>query len=555
MDDMQTAAAIAPRRKPRRKPWLFIAIGLFLAGALGWAQWYREIEPGTANATTYASIVVLVLATAIFIARRSTLPRAVRFAPLATLLAGTTAFFAYYRFDGWSSRLEPQFVPRWAQREAPPSVPANVAAKGDITNIAPVAATPNDFPGFLGSNRDQTITSVQLKRDWEGNPPQENWRHSVGLGWSGFAVVADYAITQEQRDEREMVVCYDLKTGDGRWAHANNVRHGTEGSFGGVGPRATPTIHNGRVFTVGATGILNCLELATGRLLWSKNIHEENGAKSVFWGTSGSPLIVDDLVVVNAGGDNGKSLVAYRQVDGQRAWSGGSDAAAYASPSLETLGGVRQVLIVNEDWVTGHDVANGRVLWRFSWPGKTDMDGNTSQARMVGEDQVFVSKGYTTGAALYQFDAEKLSQSQNSGEPTQPTLVWNKTTNKKAVLKTKHSNVCFRDGYVYGLDEDILQCVELATGKQRWKRGRYGQGQILLIDDLLLVQAEDGRVVLVEANPDEHVELASFQALEDQPCWNCPALAGPYLIVRNKYEAACYKLPTALSAPAASPPE
>jgi hypothetical protein len=124
-----------------------------------------------------------------------------------------------------------------------------------------------------------------------------------------------------------------------------------------------------------------------------------------------------------------------------------------------------------------------------------------------------------------------------------PDVVWNKATHKKALLKTKHSNVCIRDGYVYGLDEDILQCVELASGRERWKRGRYGQGQLLLIDDLLLVQAEDGRVVLVEANPDEHKELASFQALEGEPCWNCPALAGRYLIVRNKDEAACYEMP------------
>jgi hypothetical protein len=162
---------------------------------------------------------------------------------------------------------------------------------------------------------------------------------------------------------------------------------------------------------------------------------------------------------------------------------------------------------------------------------------------VVGDDHVFVSKGYTTGAALFQFDAEKLTQAQKTGKPTEPTLIWNKTTNKKAVLKTKHSNVCIRAGFVYGLDEDILQCVDLASGKQIWKRGRYGQGQLLLIDDLLLVQAEDGRVVLVEANHKEHVELASFQAIEGEPCWNCPALAGPYLLVRNKNEAACYRLP------------
>jgi outer membrane protein assembly factor BamB len=309
------------------------------------------------------------------------------------------------------------------------------------------------------------------------------------------------------------------------------------------------------VFTLGATGILNCLELASGRRLWSKDIREENNAENPFWGSACSPLVVDDLVVVSAGGTDNDSLVAYRQEDGKRVWSGGSDGAAYASPSLETLCGIRQILIVNEDWVAGHDAADGRVLWRFSWPGKSADQGNASQARVVNGDQVFVSKGYTTGAALYQFDAEALKRAQKTGEPAEPEIVWNKRTTKKALLKTKHSNVCIRDGYVYGLDEDLLQCVELTTGKQQWKRGRYGQGQILLVDDLLLVQAEDGRVVLVEANPNEHIQVAGFQAVEGEPCWNCPALAGPYLLVRNKYEAACYKLPTLESAPAASPRE
>jgi outer membrane protein assembly factor BamB len=492
---------------------------------------------------TRAAIVLLVVATAIFAARRRRLPPILRYAPLVLLVCGVAGFFAIYRFVGWSSTLRPLFELRWAERDSLATVPGALVTRGDLEKVQPVSTTPHDFPGFLGPSRDQTITSVRLNRDWDNLPPKEIWRHSVGLGWSGFAVVADYAVTQEQRDEREMVVCYNLKTGEGRWAHGDQVRVGTEGSFGGVGPRATPMIHEGRVFALGASGILNCLELATGRLLWTKNIHEENQAKSVYWGTSGSPLIVDDLVVVSAGGENNNSLVAYRQVDGERAWSGGSDAAAYASPALATLGGIRQVTIVNEDWVAGHDAANGKVLWRFAWPGKTNMDGSASQARVVGSLRVFVSKGYTQGAALYQFSAEKLQRARESGQPMRPDVVWNKATHKKALLKTKHSNVCIRDGYVYGLDEEILQCVELASGRERWKRGRYGQGQLLLIDDLLLVQAEDGRVVLVEANPDEHKELASFQALEGEPCWNCPALAGPYLLVRNKDEAACYELP------------
>jgi len=544
MDDSPKGPGKSTRNR-RRIPWLFLAVVAFLVGAIAWAEWYKEFEPGTARLSSYGAIALLTLVSAIFIARRRSLPRMVRFAPLTLFFVVIIAFFSYYRLAGWTSTLQPLFEPRWAQRSELPAASTTASRGGDLATIVPVSTTPYDFPGFLGPNRDQTVTAVRLDRDWETNEPELIWRHPIGRGWSGFAVVADYAVTQEQRDDQEMVVCYDRASGDVRWAHSDPVRFGSERSFGGLGPRATPTIHNSRVFTVGATGILNCLELATGRLLWSKDIRAENDADNAFWGTACSPLIVDDFVVVSAGGRDDNSLVAYRQVDGRRVWGGGSDPSSYASPSLAPLCGIRQVLIVNEDWVAGHDAANGRVLWRFSWPGKSAEEGNASQARVVGDQQVFVSKGYTKGAALYDFDTDELRQAQANGEPVQPKLVWDKFTNKRAVLKTKHSNVCIRDGYVYGLDEDILQCVELATGKQQWKRGRYGQGQLLLIDDLILVQAEDGRVVLVEANAEKLVELGSFQAIDGEPCWNCPALAGPYLLVRNKEEAACYKLPVA----------
>src|SRR5688500_7176219 len=378
--------------KRRRTPWLFLAVVVFLLGAFGWAEWYKEYEPGTARLSSYGAIALLTLVTAIFIASRRSLPRLVRYAPLTIFFGSILAFFSYYRLAGWTSSLQPLFSPRWTERTELSAASTTAARGGDPATVVPVATTPHDFPAFLGPNRDQTITAVRLARDWEASEPEEIWRHPVGRGWSGFAVVADYAVTQEQREDQEMVVCYHRATGDLRWAHADPIRFGSERPFGGLGPRATPTIHNSRVFTVGATGILNCLELATGRLLWSKDIRQDNNAENTFWGTACSPLIVDDLVVVSAGGTDNNSLVAYAQVDGKRAWSGGSDRSAYASPSLATFCGIRQVVIVNEDWVAGHDAANGRVLWRFSWPGKSADQGNSSQARVIGDEQVFVSK-------------------------------------------------------------------------------------------------------------------------------------------------------------------
>jgi outer membrane protein assembly factor BamB len=539
MDDAQ---ASAKRHLPRRRfPWIYLTLVLLLAIAIAVGRQHEDL--GTANLVTYAASSLIILITAIWIAARTRLPAAVRFVPLALIVIGLAVFFSLYRFAGWSGSLVPKFVRRGEAPTLRPVTLTSAASTGDAATVQQVATTPFDFPQFLGPHRDQRITAVRLDRDWDTKPPQLVWRQGIGQGWSGFAVVADYAVTQEQRDEQEMVVCYDLKTGDVRWAHADDARFGTEQAFGGAGPRATPTIHDSRVFTIGGTGILNCLELATGRRLWTRNIVDENDAENAYWGKANSPLVVDDLVVVSAGGPDGNSLVAYRQADGERAWSGGNDVAAYATPSLAELCGIWQILIVNQDWVAGHDARNGRVLWRFEWPGKTKGDANNSQAHVVGDNRVFVSKGYTKGAGLFEFDPVAIQKAAQTGEPTTAKRIWDNRTTSRAVLKTKLSNVCFRDGFVYGLDEEILQCVELETGKQQWKRGRYGQGQLLMIDDLLLVQTEDGRIVLVEANPKEHVELASFSAIEGEPCWNCPALAGPYLLVRNKYEAACFKLP------------
>ena len=163
---------------------------------------------------------------------------------------------------------------------------------------------------------------LKLARDWSERPPQLLWRQPIGAGWSAFAVVGSSAITQEQRGEYEMVVCYDLKSGREQWTHSDHDRY--EATPAGVGPRATPTIVEDRVYTLGATGILNCLDLATGERVWSEDILYDNGAELASWGMSGSPLVLDDLVVVSAGGGEGKSLVAYHKDTGERVWSGGS---------------------------------------------------------------------------------------------------------------------------------------------------------------------------------------------------------------------------------------
>ncbi len=347
-----------------------------------------------------------------------------------------------------------------------------------------------------------------------------------------------FAVTQEQRGDEEWVTCYEALTGKLMWMHSQRARHDT--TLGGVGPRSTPTIHKGRVYALGATGILNCLDGATGKVLWTHRLQEEYGLTpdtdlaNMAWGRSGSPLIVDDLVVVPGGGPaQGRkvSLVAFQQDTGDRIWEGGDDQIAYASPSLVTLSGVRQILIVNEKTVTGHDPETGKVIWSFDWLGNSNQNANNSQAVVVSDERVFISKGYMGGSALFQVQCD-------AAGAWKTTQLWADTK----TMKTKFTNVVVRDGLVYGLSDGTLECIDLATGKRRWKHGRYGHGQVLGVGDLLIVQAESGEVFLVATTPDEHRELGQLAALEGKT-WNDPVLYGRYLLVRNGEQAACFELP------------
>ena len=343
----------------------------------------------------------------------------------------------------------------------------------------------------------------------------------------------------EQRGDSEMVTCYDVKTGQLQWDHSLAARYET--TAGGVGPRSTPTIDEGMVYALGATGVLLCLDGRTGERRWEKNLLSEYGiapedeAANLPHGRSGSPLVVDNLVIVPAGGPNGGrhvSLVAFDKRDGKRVWEGGETQIGYSSPAVATLAGTRQILIVNEGSASGHDVTTGKVLWEHPWPGHSNRDPNVAQAVPLPPDRVLLSKGYNLGATLLRLGPK--------GEGKLAVeVVWK---NPK-VMRTKFTNVLAKDGFVYGLSDGILECIDLGDGRRVWKDGRYGHGQILGVKDAILVLAESGEVVLVEASPERpnHV-LGRFQAL-DGMTWNNIALYGPYLLVRNAEEAACYELP------------
>jgi outer membrane protein assembly factor BamB len=449
---------------------------------------------------------------------------------LALLVAGVAVPLTFLETEGLSggSRINFAFKKR---DEATRGADADSA--GTIIDLTQTSA--DDYPQFMGPQRLGVLPQARLARDWTKTPPRELWRRRLGgkrgdAGWSGFAVVGNYAITQEQRDDEECVVCYRVADGARMWLHAEPVRFST--SLGGPGPRATPTIVDGHVYAIGATGILNCLEGATGRRSWSVNILEDNQADNMSHGVCASPLVDGERVIVCPTGARGPSLVAYERATGKQLWQAGEHQASYGSPLLANLGGVQQILLFNADGVAGHAAADGKVLWHFPWTNSTQVNSSQPIPNAGDADQVFVATGYGKGCAL-------LRVAQAAGGAWSVKQRW-----RSKDLRTKFSSAVLYQGFVYGLDEDTLVCLDLETGKQRWRQGDYQFGQILLAGDLLLIQAENGDVVLVQPNSERLHELGRIPALSGKT-WNNPTLAGRFLLVRNDKEAACYELPLA----------
>ena len=465
------------------------------------------------------------------------------------LLAAVGLALAALRIERVSGDLVPEFRLRWSlspDRTLPAGTTAENAALQPPESWTATAA---DFPRFLGPAGSAGIDGPQLDPDWEARPPKQLWRLPIGAGWGGFAVCGDHAVTLEQRGDSEVLSCRSVKTGEMEWTVAVPGRHETV--LGGVGPRSTPTIDGGIVYATGATGWLLAVDGGSGKVLWKKDVLHDAGIDvaghqaAVTWGRSGSPLVTESLVIVPAGGParagtGMASLLGYAKDGGSQPLTCGSEQISYVSPQMTRFAGRDVLITVNESAVVAYDPGDGREVWRFDWPGHSNSDASCSQPHVIGDRRIFISKGYGVGAAVFEME-------EREGDESEPVFrtVWQ----QPSLLKTKFTNVTISDGHAYGLSDGILECVSLADGKRRWKGGRYGQGQVLRVGGLLLVQAESGEVVLVNCSPERHVVRGRLQAIDGQT-WNNPCLSGNRLLVRNGEEAACYELPLAAAAAA-----
>jgi outer membrane protein assembly factor BamB len=458
---------------------------------------------------------------------------------LVVSVALTLGYFDLVRLEGfdgmfaatlrwrWQPTAEEQFL---AGRSPAPGGEALDGANESTTgsdNADLLALQPGDWPEFRGPARDSRLAGVRIRTDWNERPPRELWRHRVGPGWSSFSVVGTRLFTQEQHGDDEVVVCYDADTGKTLWLHRDKSRFSEP--IAGPGPRATPTFHEGRLYTQGAAGWLNCLDARTGQAIWSRDILAEAGLeKAPDWGFAASPLVFDQIVsVFAAGGKENKGVLAYDAATGAPVWSAGDGEYSYCSLQAARLGDVDQLLHSTEKGLAGYDPADGRILWQHDW--QLEKMARVVQPAVLDNGDLLIGTGF--GYGLRRVSVAETENGWSTAE------AW--TTR---AIKPYYNDFVIHGGHLYGFDGNLFVCISLDdAAKPKWRARGYGNGEVLLIVDqnLLLILSEQGEVALVEATPDAHREIARFKAIQGK-AWNHPVVAHGKLFVRNGEEAACF---------------
>jgi outer membrane protein assembly factor BamB len=415
----------------------------------------------------------------------------------------------------WTKTPEERLLAQAAEQPTTIS-PASAAA----ATAPAVAKMGTDWPGFRGPERDGVVHGVQIKTDWTAAPPVELWRRPIGPGWSSFAVHGDLLYTQEQRGDDEIVACYNVTTGKPVWTHRDAARFWE--SNGGAGPRGTPTLSNGRVYTFGGTGILNALKADDGAVVWSRNAASDTRTKTPGWGFASSPLVVGDVVVIATAG----TLAAYDLATGQPRWVGPNGGGGYSSPQLVTINGVQQILLLGGTGATSVAPADGKLLWQHPLSANTRI----VQPAMTADGDVLVNEG--EGNSMHRIAV--------ANGPSGWTVAERWTSDG---INPYFNDFVVNKGHAFGFAGSSIACIDLKDGELKWKGGRYGHGQLVLLpdQDLLVVLTEEGELALVGAASGQFTEFARFPAIKGKT-WNHPVLAGDVLLVRNGEEMAAFRL-------------
>jgi hypothetical protein len=426
----------------------------------------------------------------------------------------------------WQETAEDRMLARLAQAQHSHAEPVKnepIDDAGAVAFLEPV------WPHLRGPKFDSVEYGLQFSDDWKAHPPKELWRIAVGPAWSSFAVAGSFLLTQEQRGESEVVACYDADTGKEVWTHEEPGRFFD--SLGGLGPRATPTIHGGFVYALQADGKLLKLNPKSGKEIWKVNLCDAAKIKPPMWGFSSSPLVYDGKVIVFAGSEQGQEgrIFAFDDNSSAEAWSSPAGRLSYASVQTIDVLGKTYLALLSELGLHFYQPDSGDVVLDYEWKHG---GYRALQPQVVDGDKIILPTGPGSGTRLVQASLKdgKLALKK----------VWTSLD-----MKADFNDLLVHKGFIYGFDNNIFSCISLVDGKRQWKGGRYDKGQALLLadSDLILVVSEKGDLVLLRATPDKLQQLAKIPAMKGKT-WNHPVVVGNRLYVRNAEEAVCYQLAT-----------
>ena len=381
--------------------------------------------------------------------------------------------------------------------------------------LAAILAVPGllvaaDWPNYRGPNHD----GISNETGWRAVLPETGaveWRTSLGWGFASMAVSNGWVYATGNVDDRDIVYCLDAATGKERWRQSYPCPRLAKQHEGG--PAATPTVEGDAVYVFSKNGDVLRLNAETGKIVWHKNIRTELGLQELTWYFAGSPVIVDDLVILNAG----TAGVALNKADGRVVWQNGKGAGGYATPMPYTFGGRKCIALFGASDLFGIEAATGKILWRIEW--KTSYDINSADPIVVG-DRIFVSSGYNKGCALLKLGNDRVTEIYSNRN-----------------MRNQCNSSVFWKGHIYGFDGQVggsgsLACLDLETGQIKWAQRGLGTGSLMLADGKLIVLGERGKLAIVDATPDGYKELASAQILEGK-CWTMPVLANGRIYARN----------------------
>lgn len=516
------------RSLPRRQRLVVFACFVLMPVAVG-VLCRRTISP-----PPFLVLAGLPIALAVWWLWYIATPRLASTARAGGLIAGLALVwgaFLLIRVDGYQGNLRADVRWRWTPTSEELFLSQGGESRAALAtgttrpSTQPLALRPGDWPAFRGPHRDATVSGLRIATDWAKSPPRLLWRQRVGPAWSSIVVVDGRAITQEQRGQSEAVVCRDAASGAELWVHEDAGRF--DEPMSGPGPRATPAFAAGRVYAQCALGTLNCLDAATGRVAWSRDLRADAGAAMPMWAFCGSPLVVDDEVVVYAGGEGKKGLLAYSLDGGPPRWTADAGQTGYASPQAIELGGKSQILMFTDQGLFDFDAATGHQQWQYATERRVGLP-SALQPCVVGPDALVLGNGAAFGTQRIRLSADE--------KPPQRQWITPR-------MKPAFSDMVYHDGFLYGFDGTVFCCVDANTGERRWREGRYGAGQVLLLADqgVMIVSSEEGQAILLRCNPARSEELGRIEAVSGKS-WNHPAIAGDRLFVRSDAEMACFQL-------------